>query len=325
MASGATSINNAILRKVASEFLAAVPPIPDEVIVLVNNSQFGKRNSNWIAQTKAWELSQVITALVLIELSPAGKKWGVQLAAIPAGTVPADQRFGGGLESSDAVWREGYGCVDWFFQKSGITSDAPMVTIKWHNPQLHVPGIKSSCHAVSRMLYAAQEFKIAPTDLENPKQPKQNMDTTQRVLNLEKKVLKLEVEIAALELQHTASRTRTPTITCLMYLFQGASVPECPTYDSATRSSTAKTPTSSTSSSITGIISTFNLAPHTDRLSALGSDAQNWLWEQLAERTLWVRAIDVDSEENHISWTKFEGAVEMGRSVVFSHGNYRFW
>lgn len=57
----------------------------------VSKTPFAKRHAEWYKAP--YNVPQMITALVLIEQSPAGKAWGVELAAIPSGacTDPIDR------------------------------------------------------------------------------------------------------------------------------------------------------------------------------------------------------------------------------------------
>ena len=228
----------------------------------------------------------MVTALVLIEQSPAGEAWGVRLANIPKTTVQAasDTRYSAGC--SGGILTEVFAYIEWFFARSRVSEDAPRATVKWEDSEsltmTQHAGISFSCDAVCKMLYAAQKLQS------------QEME-----LSLKLEQLGLQLQQASLELQKLASdiRKRGPTVTCLMRLFAS---------DSAT--------------------STFKIAPYTDRLSDLSPDAQDWILKQLDTRTVWVRATEPNSYDNSISWTPFSGAVELsGKTVAFSYGNYRFW
>lgn len=281
----------------AKAISAAVPPnIPESVIAFVATTPYGLSNPNW---AKFDEVPQMITALVLIQESPAGRTWDVKLADIPRGTQPSDHRFR--QECSKPTRVEMQACVEWFFKKSGLTETSPLATVQWSDKDVasgEYGGITFSCNAILRMLHAAQEqFPFRTLD----------KDIGSDLVVLQKTISELQSEVAILKAQLFLVSKRAPAITCLMHLFAGHySSPMCST---CTSESTAPT---------------FSIAPHTDRLSDLGVDAQRWLLQQLDTRNLWIRVTDVDSYDNHISWTKFEGAVEMGISVVFSHGNYRF-
>lgn len=298
-------------------------PVPPAVLAAVAKTPYGQRNPTWADDS--YNSPQMITALVLIEQSPAGKAWGVEMAAIPRDiTFPSDTRYSQGCTIN--ALNDARAQVEWFFTRSNVGGNAPMATISWKDPQsLKVrewPGLALSCNAVSRMLYAAQQIQSRHDE---------QIKRDQRLASLENKIEELEGQIAVMSLElkqatlNLQTRARAPTVTCLMHLFVGhTSKFTCPMYNSPSTNGAEDTAFPRSHDPPTNYPS-FDIAPHTDRLSDLSPDAQNWLLQQLDTRKVWVRATDPDSHDNHISWTNFSGAVEMGKSMAFSHGNHRFW
>lgn len=295
--------------------VSSVPPVPPEVLDKVAKTPFGQEYSAW--ENESFNIPQMITALVVIEQSPAGKAWGVELAAIPSGTkAPSDARYSEG--SSRPITLRTEAQVEWFFRRSNLTESAPMANISWHYTTENT-GINFSCNAVRRMLYAAQEL------IDNKKD--------QRLASLENKFAELErrMDSMSLELkQATANpQNHTPTVTCLMLLFVGYmprfACSTCNYLPTDNDAGSISSDTAQKSHAQSTSFPSFDIAPHTDRLTDLNLDAKNWFLQQLDTRKIWVRATDPDSNDNHISWSKFPGAVEMDKSVAFSHGNHRFW
>ncbi|KAF8475468.1 hypothetical protein BDZ91DRAFT_778647 [Kalaharituber pfeilii] len=258
----------------------------------VATTPYGQRNPSWASQ--AWNEPQMILALALIELTPKGKQWGAQLAQIPGGTRASDPRYSEECGAKALV--EAEACVEWFFNRSGLSADSPMVQINWHNPSSMstYPGIGFSCNAVQRMLYAVEvdlATNYGATSLIS--QLKQRTDALENIVlrnagSTEQLIKDVEKRLSALETQRNA----IPAVTCLMRLFEETEL---------------------------------QVPSHTDRMLLLPSDARNWLLQELASRPVYVHATDENSDTNHIAWQAFEGSKKMNTDVVFQYGNYRFW
>lgn len=363
-----------------AEIVSSVPPVPPTVLATVAKTGYGQRHGSWATYKwngkHSWNIAQMVTALILIEQSPAGKEWGVQLAEIPSNIRTAsDARYSAGC--GGAILTEVFAFVEWFFARSRLSEDAPGARVKWDDPEpltgIAHPGIAFSCNAVRKMLYAAQELQI---QLEL--KAKGNEGSTEcAIAEMKAKLVELEANVTKLgsQMQQVSSelqqfqvtshisnidiQNRAPTVTCLMHLFA-----ECTDFgytncDPARTDSanididTASSLDSSNSdptllptdtplhrSSVllnlspvlpaprksTNSIYNIKITPHTDRLSDMSPDAQEWFLSQLDMRTVWVRVTGPDSYDNHISWTAFNGAVEMTRkTVAFLYGNFRFW
>jgi len=310
-----------------AEVLSSVPPVPPGVLATVAATGYGQRYGSWATYknsdgTHSWNIPQMVTAMVLIEQSPAGEAWGVRLAAIPDTVrTTSDTRYSAGCGGGILTGIFAY--VEWFFARSRLSEDAPWVAVQWEDPgsisSTNWAGITFSCSAVSKMLYAAQNLQSQGLKLSS---------------NFEQ--MSLQLQQVTLELQKITSdiRNRPPAVTCLMHLFAGYTnfrYSHCTSTDSTdtnTHIDTAASPSSSSPAHPPAIATTptFSIALYTDRLSDLSPGAQDWIFKQLDTRTVWVRVTEPDSCNNHISWTPFSGAVELsGKTLAFSYGNYRFW
>ena len=278
--------------------LSMVPPVPEAVKNFVANTPFASTHPSW--HTYTMNIPQMVTALVLIEQSNAGRVWGVKLADIPMETQ---------LQGADTKYKNPGGIAElgisvaWFFKKSGLSDASPMASVNWADQNASqsrgsyssYPGNKANCDAIARMIYAAQGW--TPEQVEDP-------GSTRRLAAVEGQVTAMEARIAALESQNSSLMNRlkgAPAATCLMLLFtQGHGQTQLDTYT--------------------------DIPPHTERISDLSDDAEDWLRQQLKTRNLWIKVVSMDSaEENHISWAPLEGGTEIGAAVIRKYGAYRFW
>jgi len=318
-----------------AEVLSSVPPIPPGVLAATVAARgFTQRHGSWVTYRsggRSWNVPQIITALVLIEQSPAGEAWDVQLAAIPDTVrAPVDTRYSAGF---GGLFAEAFGYVEWFFERSGLSEGAPQATVKWEDPEAitatHLSGVQFSCSAICKMLYAAQR-------LQSQEIKSQEIKSQETELSLKLEQVGLQLQQVSLELQKITSdiRNRPPAVTCVMHLFAGYTnfrYSHCTSTVSTGTNTHIDTPASPSSSSpahpaAIATTPTFSIALYTDRLSDLSPGARDWIFKQLDTRTVWVRVTEPDSHNNHISWTPFNGAVELsGKTVAFSYGNYRFW
>ncbi|KAF8454721.1 hypothetical protein BGX38DRAFT_1171086 [Terfezia claveryi] len=271
--------------------LNKVPPVPEEVKNFIANTLFASMHPSWY--TYSHNIPQMVTALVHIEQSSAGRAWGVKLADVPLGSQGTDPIFlsPGGIMELGVL-------VAWFFKKSNLIDSDKMVSVNWAADNVYQSGgaDKVNCDAIARMINAVQEW--APDEVENP---------GERLAVIEGRVAALEADIAVLVSQNSSLVNRlrsSPAVTCLMFLFaQG---------HDQTQFSTSTSP--------------LNIPPHTERISDLSDEAEDWLRQQLKARNLWVKVASMDSaEENHISWVPLEGGIEIGTAVIRKYGAYRFW
>jgi len=277
-----------------TQALSMVPPVPDAVKNLVASTPFGEKHPTWHSFTVNTE--QLITALVLIEQSYAGRAWGVKLADIPMGIEATDCRYLVQAPTATLLFKEACICVEWFFKRSSLSYSSQMVDVKWADSIAYqgtgvysnpiYSAIKFTCDAVARMIYAAQlqEGEV-----------KDRNSSLYRVAAVEGRMGALEARIAALESQKSKFVIRgAPTVTCLMHLF-------------ALRTS-------------------LDIPPHTERIADLSDAAEDWLRDQLKSRKVWVKVKSVDSaEENHISWAPLEGGEVVGAGLIRKYGSHRFW
>lgn len=189
------------------------------------------------------------------------------------------------------------------------------------------------------MKFAAMETRLASLEADNATPSSRLQQVT---LKLQKVTSHIDI------------RGRAPTVTCLMHLFAGY-IDFGYTNCNAVASNSTDIDTGSTLDiahsnanfppgtplhqkrvhlSLSPVVSaprmatnpTFRIVPHTDRLSDLSPDAQEWFLNELNTRSVWICATEPESHDNHISWTPFSGAVEVSRlTVAFSYGKYRFW
>ncbi|RPB20306.1 hypothetical protein L211DRAFT_527369 [Terfezia boudieri ATCC MYA-4762] len=268
-----------------AQTLSLVPPVPEEVKKFMANTPFASKHPSWFTYNN--NIPQMVTALVHIEQSSAGRAWGVKLADIPLGSQGTDARFlsPGGIVELGVL-------VAWFFNKSNLNDSDKMASVKWAEQNVYQRGgaDKVNCDAIARMIYAVQEW--APDQVEDP---------GERLAVIEERVAALEAHIAALVSQNSSL---APAVTCLTLLFEQR--------HDQTQDSTPTSP--------------FNIPPHIERISDLSDQAEDWLRQQLQTRSLWVKVTSMDSaEENHISWAPLEGGIEIGSAVIRKYGAYRFW
>ncbi|RPB20305.1 hypothetical protein L211DRAFT_870720 [Terfezia boudieri ATCC MYA-4762] len=295
-----------------AQTLSLVPPVPEKVKNFMANTPFASQYPRW--WTCNSNLQQIVTALVHIEQSSAGRAWGVKLADIPLVSQGTDTRFlyPGGIKELGVL-------VAWFFKKSNLNDSDKMATVKWAEQDVYQRGgaDKVNCDAIARMIYAVQEWA---------------QDPGERLAVIEERVAALEAHIAALVTQNSSLVNRlksTPAVTCLMLLFEQR---HDQTQDSTSTSPLNIPPHTEGISDLSDQAQTstptspLNIPPHIERISDLSDQAEDWLRQQLQTRSLWVKVTSMDSaEENHISWAPLEGGIEIGSTVIRKYWAYRFW